>query len=227
MQVDQNGIGHLEGTDPAPLLTAINGLQGLTSTAVGNSTRRGIYTVANETARATLAASVSPEPSVTNPLYVHRANAPDGMYLEYTTNGTQWRTVAYNEPDSGWVTSFLSSASGWSVTGGGTSRIRQVGPWVFIRIDVTRTGGTITVPASGDITNQTIATLNPEWRPDWPQPLTSAESGRVASFMVNSAGSVRLHAVGGSTNINNGNVMSLRGFYRKVIGPYEPGGGDD
>lgn len=227
MIIDQNGIGHLQESDPAPMLVAINALQGQTSQAVGNATRRGIYNVANETERATLAASLTPAPSTSNPLYVHRANAELGMELEYTTNGTQWRVVAYNEPDSGWVSSFLSSASGWSVTGGGTSRIRQVGPWIFIRIEVTRTGSAITVNNRGDVTNQTIATLNTQWRPDWGQPLTSAETGRVASFMVNTAGSIRLHAVGGTANINNGDKFSIRGSYRKVLGPYEPGGGDD
>lgn len=224
--IDTNGIAHVTETDSASFLDTINTLQGHTSSAVAGITRRGIYTVPNQAARATLAASVSPAPSASNPLYVHRSNAASGAELEYTTDGAAWRTVSYQEPDSGWVESFLSSASGWAVTGGGVSRIRSVGPWTFIRIEVKRTGGTISVNSKGDVTNQTVCTLNPQWRPDWAQTLQSAESGRVASFMVNASGEVRLHAVGGTADIATGDSFSLRGHYRNVVGPYEPGGGD-
>jgi hypothetical protein len=52
---------------------------------------RVVVPVANVTARATLATAVAP--SLSEPLYVHRADAPAGLELEVSTDGTTWRSV--------------------------------------------------------------------------------------------------------------------------------------
>lgn len=52
---------------------------------------RIVVPVANTTARAALAATLSPTPAV--PLYVHRADAEPGQELEVTTDGTTWRSI--------------------------------------------------------------------------------------------------------------------------------------
>jgi hypothetical protein len=55
-----------------------------------------IVYVPNATARAQLVSDLAAggyAPSSTRPLYVHRGDAPAGMELERTANGTDWRPV--------------------------------------------------------------------------------------------------------------------------------------
>ena len=91
---DANGVYFYEDTDPvSPLHTLLNLGQTSISTALSNQLAASsrIYPIANEAARAALVAKYPP--SASKPLYAHRANAPVGRELEYTTDGTRWRSV--------------------------------------------------------------------------------------------------------------------------------------
>lgn len=136
-----------------------------------------------------------------------------GEKAVWVKQGNAWKKL-WPEEDSGWVTSFLRAQSGWKTYTGTANRVRRIGDWVSIAYRFTRNGAAISVPATGDIPNQTVAILNPEWRPKSWQTLDSGESGRVASFSVGSNGHLRLNAVGGTANIANGNGFSIRGWYR-------------
>lgn len=151
-----------------------------------------------------------------------RTAAPEGT-LWADTNGPKvlWQKRGSNwvrihpEWDSGWVTNFIRAQSGWKVRTDTTNNIRRIGDWVNINCTFTRTGGTISVPATGDITNVTVAILNVAWRPAYWQAVHSGESGRLAAFSLGSNGHVRLNAVGGTANIGTNSNFSIRGWYRR------------
>lgn len=135
-----------------------------------------------------------------------------GNIALYIRQGAGWSKVwPEDKTDTGWLNSgFWASSSGWRVRADGVSRLRRVNNWVVGYLEVERTGGTINVPPSGNITNQTLLTLNAPYRPDLSYTSTSAEGGRLAAFMVNPSGGLRLHAVAGTTNIVNGDYFSTR-----------------
>ena len=74
-----------------------------------------------------------------------------------------------------------------------------------------RKGGTITVPAAGDIANTRVGTFAEGWRPQTSLPVSSGAVGRVAAGFLDSVGNLNLSAVGGSGNIVNDEVLSLGG----------------
>ena len=71
----------------------------------------------------------------------------------------------------------------------------------------------MTVPASGDITNQTIGTLPVPLRPAQETPLSSGVIGRIGAFALLPSGELRLAAVGGTINITSGATFSCGGTY--------------
>jgi hypothetical protein len=85
-----------------------------------------IHRVANTTARNALAASLTP--TAANPVFVWRADAPNGQELEYTKNGTTWYYVNTSEDDTGWVA--ITPAGGFTATG---AALRKIGNTVYAR----------------------------------------------------------------------------------------------
>lgn len=81
MATDDRGHTVPGGSDK-PKRAAINDL---------SSSIRDIMYVANTTARATAATALSP--SASDPLYVHRGDAPAGAQLEVTTDGTNFYPI--------------------------------------------------------------------------------------------------------------------------------------
>jgi hypothetical protein len=85
-----NGIVFVEDTDPiSPFQVLLNTLQQGTSDAISSTAR--VFPVANVPARDAL--EIDHPPSASSPLFVFRADAGAGRELEYTTDGTTWRTV--------------------------------------------------------------------------------------------------------------------------------------
>jgi hypothetical protein len=75
------------GTDPVDLVGVVGGL---------SASIRDIIQVDNTTARGALVNALTTAgigPTATNPLYVHRSDAPVGRELERTTDGTNWKTL--------------------------------------------------------------------------------------------------------------------------------------
>lgn len=101
--------------------------------------------------------------------------------------------------------------TGWQIDQFFFQRAGQV---CQIRIRFQRTGGTITVPVTGDIANQLISTLNVSI----PAPvdavsLTSSASGRVHVASLNSARQFYLAAVSPGANIATNDIFDVTGIY--------------
>jgi len=140
----------------------------------------------------------------------------NGSRSIYTKQGNNWELV-WPIPRIPTARNFLKSQSGWTTTPDSNNYIKGIGDWVYICWFFQRSGGTINVPSSGDIVNQTVAIVHEKWRPNTWQPLSSAESGRAASIALGSNGHIRLNAVGGTANINKGSKFSVRGWYHLTI----------
>lgn len=89
---------------------------------------RDVIPVANTTERAQLVSNLTAAgqaPSVSNPLYVHRADARPGLALEYTENGTTW--VSVSRESQGGVRAMAANtlASGATTSTGGTVVLGQ------------------------------------------------------------------------------------------------------
>lgn len=117
--------------------------------------------------------------------------------------------------DTGWIAGpagLVTSASGWNVTSVIVRRF--FGVFVGINVIVERTGGTITVPADGNVSNQLLATVtDPDWLPAQYQPLVAASDGRVVSGYIGTTGNLTLSALGGTGNIGTGFPVQLSGIY--------------
>lgn len=106
-----------------------------------------------------------------------------------------------------------AEAAGWDVT---DYYARRSGDLLQFRVIASRTGGTISVPANGDITNVTVATLGADAHGNLSiaQPIYgSGAGGRICSGSINPAtGVIQLTAVSGGADIVNGNQITLAGF---------------
>lgn len=118
-----------------------------------------------------------------------------GKYL--TTNGTStsWASIT---SDSGTLSSGITASAGWSIT---SQSYRKYNNIVQVSINLTRSGTTITVPASGNIANTTVATMPSGYRPAFEAMAVSGSNGRIASGAIDSGGAVVLTSVG--TNSDN------------------------
>ena len=183
---DSNGVLFYQDTDNyTPIQTALNLAQSNLSNLLGGKPR--FERVANTTARNALVSSVGAgNISKAHPLLVWRADAADGLQLEYTTNGSTWRTIADKEyydaqaaaQDTGWQSVTLSAG----FTGTVSYRVRQ--GWVQVYGDVS---GTI----SGD---SILAVLPAQARP----------TGGVlpfATYFYGGPGSNPVYADGASGNV--------------------------
>lgn len=103
--IDPNGVLIYQDTDNyTPIQTALNLAQSNLSSILGANTQVvRVSSVGDRNAKATARGSISKA----NPFVVWRADAADGLQLEYTTNGTTWRTIAdkeyYDSQDTDWL----------------------------------------------------------------------------------------------------------------------------
>ncbi|WP_194522335.1 hypothetical protein [Cellulosimicrobium sp. JZ28] len=102
----------------------------ITQVAPRTGGRGGIVPVQNTTRRAALAAVAAP--SARDPLVVYREDAAAFLELEYTTDGTTWRTLAAASESA-----VITPGAGWDVIGGESpntgwaARVSRVGDWAF------------------------------------------------------------------------------------------------
>lgn len=109
---------------------------------------RVIVPVANVAARTALVAAVTP--SVAEPLYVFRADAPAGLQLEMTTDGTAWAAMTQGPfmPYAATLVGFSPGTAGGAVN---RTEWRREGMLVRVRYQfVFGTNGTI--PGAGGVT---------------------------------------------------------------------------
>ena len=117
-------------------------------------------------------------PTSSNPLIVFRADAGAGREIEYTTNGTTWRSLVAEE-DTGWVN--VPTASNTS----GTFIARKLGDLVSIKANVS-----VTISAN---TTTTIATVPAQFRDVSTRQMSSQwTSGELNYGDITSAGVVRV-----------------------------------
>ena len=104
------------------------------------------------------------------------------------------------------------AADGWALDG--TQRGRRIGGLAFIAIGVKRTGGTITVPPSGDVPNVPLFTLSAGWAAaaGMPYPGSAGAYGRLNGSYVDAA-TVNLVSVAPGTNIVNGDTIYVYAVY--------------
>lgn len=118
--------------------------------------------------------------------------------------------------DTDWITdpSGIFSPSGWSI---GTFVIRRTNLInVSFRLLASRTGGSITVGATGDIANTLMGTFAPEWRPSELAGVGGpVATGRlVAGYISNTTGQLQISAVAaGSGSMGNGTDVEVYGSY--------------
>lgn len=188
--LDSNGVLFYQDTDNyTPIQTALNLAQSNLSNLLGGKPR--FERTANTGTRAALVTSIGAgNISKASPLIVWRADAADGLQLEYTTNGTTWRTIAdkeyYDAQDTGWVNVTVTG-----VTVVSPVQVRRIGFEVFWRGEVSAswTTGVTTVVASGGLPTQ--------FRP--------ADSYRNSGSALGSSGSV--NAVG---TVGTDGAMAIR-----------------
>jgi hypothetical protein len=106
---------------------------------------------------------------------------------------------------------FVTAASGWALSG--TSTYRERNGIAMVSIGLTRTGGAITVPTGGNITNTGVAVLGVGYRPIMEAWVGTGPSGPVASAYINTSGSVILTAVSHAATIPTGFDIDLNGTF--------------
>lgn len=117
--------------------------------------RKGTYQVADVPARTALVNSIgAANISVSNPLFVWRANAATGRKLEYTINGSAWENFPSSETSYS-TSPTLTAGTNWSITDV-TAEIDNRD--ILLRFTASY-AGTINVGATGNIANQLVATL--------------------------------------------------------------------
>jgi hypothetical protein len=110
--------------------------------------------------------------------------------------------------DSGWLSSGITAASGWSIQ---AQNYRKINGIVSGNLSVTRTGSSITVPASGNIANTNLATLPSGYyntEQSTGQVMTLA-AGPIINGYVNAEGLIILSTSGGGASIGNGDTFSF------------------
>lgn len=181
--IDSNGVLFYQDTDNyTPIQTALNLAQSNLSNLLSGKPR--FERTANTGTRAALVTSIGAgNISKANPLLVWRADAADGLQLEYTTNGSTWRTIAdkeyYDGKNIGWTT--LTVASGVTVVS--PVQVSLISGMVMWRGEVSAawTTGITTVVAAGGV-------------PTWARPLSYRNTGS----SLGSSGSVNAVATVGA-----------------------------
>jgi hypothetical protein len=106
---------------------------------------------------------------------------------------------------------FVTAASGWALSG--TSQYRERNGIAMVSIGLTRTGGSISVPTGGNITNTTVATLGVGYRPIIEGSAVTGPSGPAATAYISTSGSVVLSAISGGNTIPTGFDIDLNGTF--------------
>lgn len=106
----------------------------------------------------------------------------------------------------------FDNASGWKIN---NQYVQKFGPFVIIYLIVERTGAGISVPASGNIPNEVVASAKVGYRCAITQmPLSSGGTGPMAAYYIGSGGDLTMTALPpGSGNIAKGDTFSVGGFY--------------
>lgn len=125
-------------------------------------------------------------------------------------NVAQWNKIG-TRGDTSTQSVTSGAASGWRVD---YIRYRSKDGLTQVWVSFERTGGTVSVPANGDIANLHVCTVPNAAKPgSWWQPLSTGATGRVVAGHLDAQGRVYLDAVGGGREIQKGELFTLTGMY--------------
>lgn len=207
--IDPNGVLIYQDTDNyTPIQTALNLAQSNLSSILGANTQIvRVSSVGDRNAKATARGSISKA----NPFVSWRADATDGLQLEYTTNGTTWRVIAdkeyYDAQDTGWVG--VTPAAGYTATV--ALQVRRIGQVVYWRGRINKTSGNFTagvaevVVAAGGVP----ANCRPTSFNHTVQIATNGSGAATAAVTVGTDGTMQINAGVAS---NNFYVVGLSGY---------------
>lgn len=114
--------------------------------------------------------------------------------------------------DTGWISTGIVAASGWSLA---SASYRRIGKVCHVKVAVSRTGGDIGLSTNGRLTAgaATITTGIPaSCRPSTFQGI-GAGAGMCAAFTVEPDGDIKLHACGNQATITAGTAFQASGTY--------------
>jgi hypothetical protein len=142
-------------------------------------------------------------------------------YIEVVTSGASLSTLSsliqmsadtISINDSGTLTTGITAASNWTL---GAYTYRRNGNVVQASITVTRTTSNITVPAGGNFTDSTIATMPTGFRPSFNGGVlsTAGSNGSIMTGFVNTGGGVTITATSDAATINIGQVLNVSVMY--------------
>lgn len=115
------------------------------------------------------------------------------------------------ESDTGVTTSVGTGQAGWSFQ---VQQIRKLGSHLAcIRIDITRTGGTINSGATGNVSNTNVLQLPSGYIPSIAQILSSGPTGQMASFHIDTSGMLILDSTVPNSDITTGTTLSALGVF--------------
>lgn len=113
--------------------------------------------------------------------------------------------------DSAWQAtagSIVTASTGWSIN---ATRLRALNGWVIFSVSFERTGGTLTVPADGNLTDVAVCTfLMTDYLPTQTIGLSTGPGpGRLVGGTISAAGIVSLTATTPTVSIVNTDTLSL------------------
>lgn len=135
-------------------------------------------------------------------------NTDDGSTSVYNASTGQWEDA--NASGAAQTSGAFTPASGWGYTQGGNTgsqTLVQGNGQAQVYISFFRTGGNITVPSDGNITNVVVGTLS--LHPKLYSVAASGANGRIAHFGIGTSGQVSLTAVTPGANIATGDGFSF------------------
>lgn len=105
----------------------------------------------------------------------------------------------------------VTAASGWKL--GNNINARKKNGLAFVRIDFERTGGNISVPASGDIGDELLGTFLAGWQPAPGMHYAFTSHTRVAAGYLHNSSGIVLTAIAPANTLNTGTQIGVLAVY--------------
>lgn len=202
--------------DSGPFQPAADMAQMASSIDLRIAEQNEIRSVANIAGRTALVNEVGlPNITTNQPLLVWRADAPNGHNLEVTVDGSTWRTYGPVMPYSSGTFEPVWAAGVTPPSDGLGSYVLHNG---LVQLSINSFSVTVNIGPSGDTTNTLVCTL-----PEWLRPInkvggTSADTGRVANYIIQPSGQVLLCSVAPPSTLTSSTSTAVNsGVYSTYI----------
>lgn len=108
----------------------------------------------------------------------------------------------------------LTAASGWKIL---WQDAHMQDGWAILNCKYERTGPKIDPGGNGNLVNETVMTVAPDWIPQSWFFMGGGESGQNSQYSISNNGLIRLNAIAGNGTIPTGYEMSIRGIYHMSL----------